>query len=653
MRCGFLPRTLLVILYLSGGLHAGIIDLTKPPDPSFLRLVVSEGKLGEFRNALGDALASAWTPASKGKCGFSSNATAARWIDLYQWIDLLESEEAPVTKRWLSRHLSVEGERTTAGEKVQVTIHQPGTPLVRRYDDLQHRATEQLTRDPILMGRVMDQLVSKPFTPRNGPLVARLDPAFVAATLSDPVFLERWSESFSEDDFAPKVILNLQSIWKAYPQEWHEFLNLGLALSVVMDQPAPDFWPHHQVIQKDLPRIQVPPADAFGDWVRAFRAGKLRMDPRQLQSRELSFVVDAPVDSTELEWVRASPNLSHQNARKAFSSITYDKSRVEKQLFVWPWGSYRLASIKRHGGICVDQAYYAALSGKAVGIPTIFFSGQGNEGGHAWIGSWNESGGWDMNVGRYEGQNFAKGEALDPQNWTPITDHDLETFAAHSARRGKEEAARRDLVMAWNFRRRGDAVGEGRALESSLAICPGDPGFWDAKEDWLMRTGSGGRELRMHHEAAIRQFARYRDLKTQHEEALVHLSLLSGNRNHAAALSEKIIHENLGSRTDLSADAAGSLIASQITAGDINAAVEEFYRQLIVQGAHGGGEFFSKVTTPVALELIRRGSLSRARYVVSRTYWSLKPEKGSPLDIDLRNLWLKAGGTLNAAHSNP
>jgi hypothetical protein len=558
-----------------------------------------------------------------------------------------------VTKRWLSHHLSVQGDVSASGEKIQITIHQPGSSLVRRYDDLQHRATEQLTRDPILMGRVMDQLVAKPFVPRNGPLINRLEPAFVRETLGDAEFLNRWASSISEDDFAPKVLLNLQEIWKAHPSDWHEFLNLALALALVMDQPPPDFWPHHQVSQKDLPRAGATPAEAFGEWVGAFRAGKLRRDPRQLTVDKLKFVIDAPVTFSELEWARNSPFLRHQNARQAFSSIPYDKNRSEKQLIVWPWGIYCLASIKKHGGICVDQAYYAAVSGKAQGIPTVFFSGQGNEGGHAWVGQWKESGVWDLDAGRYEGQNLATGIALDPQNWTPITDHDMELAVRLSAGRSHEESARRELVMAWNFRRRGDATGEGNALCKALSICPENPLFWDAKEDWLMRTGSNERELRLHHEAAIRQFGGCRDLKTQHEEALVRLSLASGNRSHAASLSQEIIHENLDTRTDLSADAAGALISSQIAAGDLQAAVEEFYRQLIVQRGHGGGEFFEKVTTPVALELIRRGSLQRARYVISRTYWSLKPQSGSPLDIDLRNLWVKAGGSLQEVRRSP
>jgi hypothetical protein len=650
---GFLPLGLVAIVGFTSVLSGAELDLSRPPDRESLVAVVRAGRLAAFRDELGDALAFKWQTALNGDSGSSCRPVLARWIDLYQWIDLLESEEAPVTKRWLSRHLSAQEEKTSAGDKVQIIIHQPGSPLVHRYDELQHRATEQLTRDPVLMERVMDQLVAKPFIPRNGPLIGRLDPAFVEATVTDPEFLNRWSSCFREDDFAPKFLLNLQEIWKAHPQDWREFLNLALALSVVMDQPPPEFWPHHQVNQRDLPKKRVTPSEAFGQWVNAFRSGRLREDPRILDVGKLKFVVDAPIDPSELEWVRGLSGSSHGSAARKFFSITYDKSRMEKHLFVWPWGRYSLSSIRTHGGICVDQAYYAAISGKAEGIPTVFFCGEGNEGGHAWVGQWKGPAGWDLRVGRYEGQNFATGEALDPQNWIPITDHDLELAAKRSTNSVNEEAARRDLVMAWNFRRRGNAEDEGKAILSALHVCPENPDLWDAKEDWLMRTGSSPRELRAHHEAAIRQFSNYRDLKTQHEEALVRLSLASGDRNHAVSLSERIIHENLGKRSDLSADAAGTLISSQIAAGDINAAVEEFYRQLIVQGGHGGGEFFSKVTLPLALELIRRGSMPRARYVISRTYWSLKPQQGSPLDIDLRNLWVKAGGSLQEVRRSP
>jgi len=632
--------------YQSGGVLQGApIDLSRPPDPEDPASLGRKGRLGEFRNSLGDALASQWRASRNGNRGSSAQENFAKWIDLYQWLDLLESDEAVMTKRWLSTHLSMSSEKSPQGEKIQVTIHQPGSPLVHRYDRLQHQVTERVAADPSMLGRVMGELVAQPFVSRNGPLIGRLEPAFVETTLSDPGFLKLWSESYSEDDFQPKVLLNLQAIWKSSPADWREFTALALAIALVLDQPAPAFWPHHQVPPTDVPRIDPQPAEVFSQWVRASRRGKLRVDPKFLAVRELKFVIDAPLDPGEFDAVRDFPSLSHESPPQFFSSIAYDRGRVAKNVYSWPWGGYRLAKIREHGGICVDQAYYAAISGKALGIPTIFFAGQGKDGGHAWVGYFKGRKSWDLNVGRYAEQNYASGEGLDPQNWAPITDHTIEMLTRHLGNTDPQNAARRDLVMAWNFRRRNNASAEGQALQSARISCPENPLLWNAMEDWLARTGSPVSEIKAHHEAAIRQFGRFRDIKVQHQEALVSLALGSGDATAAERLSGQIVHENRGNRTDISATAAGQLITSRLEANDPEGALQEYDRQLRLQGATGGGDFFYKVTVPFASKFLSNGRPDLARRVLKRAYETLKPTKGEMVDRDFRKLWQQAGGT--------
>jgi len=619
-------------------------DLSRPPSSSDLAGVESSGGLAEFRNALGDALASQWHPSRKGTPGSSDQSAFGAWVDLYQWLDLLESDEAAVTRRWLSRHLSMTSEKTAQGENVQVTIHQPGTPLVRRYDELQQRATRQLSSDPAMLGRAMAELVAQPFVSRNGPLIGRLDPAFVSAMLKDPAFLNAWGNAVGEDDFAPKVLLNLESIWKAHPQDWKEYLNLALAISIVHDQPAPNWWPHRQVLQKDVPRKEIPPAEMFGTIVRAFREGKLRMDPRKLEARELKFVVDAPLKAEEFDSIRNTGTLAKEDPARAFASIRYDNARVAKNAYVWPWGDYSLERIRKRGGICVDQAYYAAVTGKALGIPTIFFAGFGKDGGHAWTGYLKGKDAWNLNVGRNEAGNYATGDGLDPQNWTPITDHDIAMLTLASRNPGERDAVRRDLVMAVNFRRRNDAGAEGRAIQSALARCPSNPLIWDAKEDWLVRTGSPAGELKAHHQDAIRQFAGYRDLKVQHEEALARVTSLNGETKAAEQISKKIVKENQGVRADLSADAAMRLITDRVEAGDVKGALNEYGRQLYLQGTTGGGNFFYRVTAPLSSLFVSKGRPDLARRVLVGGYNTLNPPKGSPVAQDFRRLWIAAGG---------
>ena len=652
-------RLLGLTMLLCGGEARALIaplDLSRSPDYTSLASAARAGALGDLRKKLGDALASSWQPARPGHRGSTDGKIFPLWVDLYQWIDLLGSDEAAVTKRWISNHLIAgkeEKNKEGTSAPLQVTVLQPGCPLVRRHDSLQHRVTEEIASNPVQLARVLQGLVAQPFASRNGSLAARLDPVFVAATVSDPVFLKHWSESFSPDDFAPKVLENLQEIWKANRSDWGQYPSLALAISTVMDQPAPSFWPHHQVAQGNVTRSTSPPSSVFAQWVGAWRDGKLRMDPRLMESRELKFVIDAPLGHSEWDSVRNNPVLSRQKPPQFFSSIPYDKGRVIEGIYLWPWGVYSLAAIREHGGICVDQAYYAAISGKALGIPTIFFAGQGNEGGHAWVGYLKGPSTWDLGVGRYAEQNYSTGEALDPQSWTPVTDHDLELLTRHLGNQDQQDAARRDLVLASDFRRMGDAPGEGRALASALTSCPENPALWDAKEDYLVRTGSPSAEIKAHHEAAIRQFSRFRDLKAQHQEALLRLALGAGDQRRADHLSDQIMHENRGGRIDLSAAAAAEMVKARLAANDPEAAVVEFSKQLKAQGRNGGGDFFYNVVAPLTRDLSGRGRQDLARKVLKDSFIMLNPPKSSLIDRDLRKLWKEAGGAASTPPIRP
>jgi len=634
----------LILLLKDPSVIAGQIDISHEPDPSLVSRIARDGQLAEFHRELGNALALQWKPAVSGRSGSFSLENIAGWVDLYQWIDLLVSEEASVTKRWLSHHFSVSREQTTQGVRFHVTIHQPGAPLVRRYDQYQHRVTEELAGNSQILGQVLTGLVRQPFESRNGTLISRLDGSFVEATIQNKSFWKSWSDAFGEDDFAPRVLLNLQSIWKSSPADWQEYQNLALAIAMVHDQPLPDSWPHRQVAPVDVTKGSSEPYEIFSSVVDAFRKGKLQRDPRRLDVCELKFVVDAPVAASDLDYIRNSASRSRELPPHAFHAISYDQERVLKDSYVWPCGTYSLASIRNHGGICVDQAYYAAVSGKALGIPTIFFAGEGRDGGHAWVGYLKNHGNWDLNVGRHGEKNVATGVALDPKNWSPVTDHDITMMSLNSRNRVAREASRRDLVMATIFRRRNDALSEGQALRSALSRCPEDPLFWDALEDWLVRTGSTCSEIQHHHEAAIRQFSRFRDLKTQHQAALARLAEVSGDRNTVKYLSEQIIRENFGVRNDLSAGAAGVVISSQMKANDPESALRFYEEQLRTQGVAGRGEFFYRVTAPLAGEFITKQRPDLARRVLKRAFETIKPPRGSLLDKELRKLWLKAGG---------
>lgn len=623
------------------------IDLGRKPDYGQLATLDRAEKLSSFHKTLGDALAVNWRASKSGRPGASTQEGFARWVDLYQWIDLLQSDESVLMKQWLSRHLHVEEQQTTHGKSLQITLYPPGGPLNETPNAPE--VLDKLLADDPAISQIVGKLVAQPYSLQHGSLADQLDPKFIAATLADPDFLRRWSESFSPDDVTPKVLLNLQSIWESHRDDWRDFQALALALAVVKDQPAPDYWPHHQVAPSDVPRQENPPEELFGQWVQAAKTGKLRTDLKSLEVSDLKFVIDAPLKFTEFASIQGNPQLAYLNPPKAFESIAYDQGRVIKNVYDWPWGWYLLNAIKFHGGICVDQAYYASIAGKALGIPTILFCGQGKDGGHSWVGFMKGAKQWDLNVARYASQNYGTGEGLDPQTWTPITDHDLELLTRYLGNRDNLNAARRDLVIATDFRRKGDLVNEGCALQSALQISPENPAVWDAREEWLMRSGASTADLKAHHQAAIGQFARFNNLKAQHEQALIKLALRTGEKEGAESLAEQIVNENRkgasrDAQSDIGAQATWLMLSSRLQGKDFTGAIEQFEHQLHLLGQNGGGDFFYGVVSPLTMQLSKAGRQVEALRVVKESYQTLKPARDSILDRDIHLLWVQVGG---------
>ena len=86
------------------------------------------------------------------------------------------------------------------------------------------------------------------------------------------------------------------------------------------------------------------------------------------------------------------------------------------------------------------------------------------------------------------------------------------------------------------------------------------------------------------------------------------------------------------------------MIAAKLQAKDGDGAIAEYERQLRLQGESGGGDFFYKVVTPLTSELLSVQRRDLALHILKEAFTSLKPEKDSLVDRDLRKLWKEAGG---------
>ena len=107
--------------------------------------------------------------------------------------------------------------------------------------------------------------------------------------------------------------------------------------------------------------------------VNAHRSRQLEYDPTQLSVTELKFVVDHRLPKSELDWARESVKLRRASFDKIFSSIKYDRPRLEGGIFRWPYGDYSLGSIKekKKGEFVWIRLTLVRMAGKAKGIPTL------------------------------------------------------------------------------------------------------------------------------------------------------------------------------------------------------------------------------------------------------------------------------------------
>ena len=297
---------------------------------------------------------------------------------------------------------------------------------------------------------------------------------------------------------------------------------------------------------------------------------------------------------------------------------------------MWNQGTYRLANIEVTGGICTDQSYFACIAGKAKGIPTLYFAGQGQDGGHAWFGYLRGNGKWELDAGRFFNQRYTVGQALDPQTWLPVTDHELLYLSGRAIRSPGHDAALGDLAMVEIHRRRGDLSSAGAAADSARFHAPDNFAAWEAKENVLVAAADTS-ALRVHYAEALDRFRREEDLRVRYQARLADLERDGGDGQAAREIEARMIRENRRQRTDLSAATGGEMLSRLMQEGDYEAAMRE-YRSLTGKiGSTGGGNFFYGVVRPFVLQLQSGGRDKDARRALDLAGRVMRFESGSIL----------------------
>ncbi len=212
------------------------------------------------------------------------------------------------------------------------------------------------------------------------------------------------------------VFAMLDKLRAAYGDKPADYPSLTAALCVVHDAPLRRRVNENKVATED-------PVALFDYYTT--NENKMLFGVRKVPAELLVWVVDCTATLDEMRWA-LDRYRGDTNVGKRFFDIAYDHEHFRKgtKKKVTEKG-FDLPNIKKYGGVCADQAYFAVSVGKAIGVPTTYVTGQSASVGHAWVGflqARGNTGQWNFNVGRYRAYQGVRGNVQDPQTRRRIPD---------------------------------------------------------------------------------------------------------------------------------------------------------------------------------------------------------------------------------------
>jgi hypothetical protein len=213
------------------------------------------------------------------------------------------------------------------------------------------------------------------------------------------------------EDKADKVLEVWAQLWNAEEtlENREKYLPLMLALALLYDQPqnvsAPD--------NGNYPSLSL--HERYRYFVTASENHDLETSCAEMHPRELIRVVDLKISQQEIDWSHKNVRESQRNWGSTYGMVEYLMERAVENME--PYGYYVLWEILEKGGVCRDQAYFSAESGKARGIPATYVHGTGDRGAHAWVEFMPGEHEWQS----YGSQGIVNGFVNDPQRGITVS----------------------------------------------------------------------------------------------------------------------------------------------------------------------------------------------------------------------------------------
>lgn len=248
-------------------------------------------------------------------------------------------------------------------------------------------------------------------------------PELLRALRGAPSFARALAMVMREEDQPEKVAALAARLARERGAHLEKYATLAAAVCVVHDEPL-----EHRVNENRAAAGD--PVEIF-DFFRASEGASL-MGIRAMPAELLVYVVDTTAPIEEMKWAQGKYRGDRRIGQRYFD-VRYDEDHFYKEApKKLTLAGFGFRNILTHGGVCIDQAYFAAHAGKSIGVPTAMVVGHDSEGSHAWVGYLEARGKqvrWNFDTGRYDSYEAVRGMLLNPQTRRWVSDARLAVAA--------------------------------------------------------------------------------------------------------------------------------------------------------------------------------------------------------------------------------
>ncbi len=418
-------------------------------------------------------------------------------------------------------------------------------------------------------------------------------PRLLEVVHKEPVAMREVALTLYADENLPGAINILINLYETYGSAISEFAPLTAALCVVHDSPL--------AYKFDEVTVQPPSAEALFAFYVA-RENKLLINIRSGSPEMIAYVVDVAATIEDMQWAFSTYG-GQRNLRTIMDNVRWTSQNND------PWQhrssrpDFTLQNILAHGGDIRKRAYFGAMVGKSVGVPSVWVSGQHGEGlYYNWSGFLSqERNGFKWiarNKDREDYEDVISSETYHPR-WSTeaslafvgaeaslysLSTEDrwlsraligatyvLRTLDADPAPITIAQARKKDAVRKLPFINKRGADTANKLLQTAARICPTNNALWAAVGQ--LGAGLDSRELvkwiGVAHKSTLREWPAY-----TLTAARLALTGVADDKTAYRVLSK--VADLFKSRPDLAAQAYVQLADRAAQAGDNDIAFQSY-----------------------------------------------------------------------------